>query len=85
MGLAGSALIPLQSFKNAMKLFKKNLFEASILCSRNPARLLGLNKGEIALGKDADLIILSEDLTLLATIVGGEILYASNDFCLPIT
>jgi N-acetylglucosamine-6-phosphate deacetylase len=34
-----------------------------------------LNKGEIAPGRDADLIILNQDLDLCDTIVAGQIIY----------
>lgn len=75
MGLAGSALTPIDSFRNVIRLFHKDIATASRLWSRNPARLMGLNKGEIAPGRDADLIILDQDLELIYTIVAGEIFY----------
>lgn len=75
MGLAGSALTPLDSFRNVVRLFHKDLATASHVWSRNPARLMGLNKGEIAPGRDADLIILDRNLDLRYTIVAGEIFY----------
>ena len=75
MGLAGSALTPIDGFRNAIRLFNKNIGVASQICSGSPARLLGLNKGEIAPGRDADLIILDPDLELRYTIVAGQIAY----------
>jgi N-acetylglucosamine-6-phosphate deacetylase len=75
MILAGSALSPIDSFRNVVRLFGKGLAAASHVWSRNPARLLGLNKGEIAVGTDADLIVLDEALNLRATIAGGEVVY----------
>ncbi|MDP2857059.1 MAG: amidohydrolase family protein [Bacillota bacterium] len=75
MGLAGSALTPIDSFRNAIRLFHKDIATASHVWSRNPARLMGLNKGEIAPGRDADLIVLDQDLDLVYTIVAGEIAY----------
>jgi len=36
---------------------------------------MGLNKGEIVVGRDADLIILDTQLDLLYTIVAGKIAY----------
>ena len=50
---------------------------ASRLCSRNPAVLLGLNKGEIAAGRDADLVILDSNFDVLHTIVAGKVLFSS--------
>jgi N-acetylglucosamine-6-phosphate deacetylase len=75
MGLAGSALTPIDSFRNVIRLFHKDIATASHVWSRNPARLMGLNKGEIAPGRDADLIVLDRNLDLCYTIVAGEIVY----------
>jgi N-acetylglucosamine-6-phosphate deacetylase len=75
MGLAGSALTPIDSLRNVVRLFHKSIGVASRVWSRNPAHLLGLNKGEIAPGRDADLIILDMDLGLCYTIVAGQIIY----------
>ncbi len=75
MGLAGSALTPIDSFRNVVRIFHKSIGVASRVWSRNPARLLGLNKGEIAPGRDADLIILEQDLELCYTIVAGQIIH----------
>jgi N-acetylglucosamine-6-phosphate deacetylase len=75
MILAGSALTPLDGFRNVIRIFDKDLAAASRVWSANPARLLGLNKGEIAVGRDADLIVLDRELELLYTVVGGRILY----------
>jgi len=77
MALAGSALTPLDSLKNAVNLFGQPLAVASVICARTPARLLGLNKGEIAIGKDADLIVVDHDLELRHTIVAGIVIYTA--------
>lgn len=76
MGLAGSALTPIDGFRNMIRMFHKDIAVASRLCSANPARLLGLNKGEIAIGRDADLLVLSPKLDLLYTVVGGKIIFS---------
>ena len=75
MILAGSALTPIDSFRNVVRLFHKDISTASRVWSRNPALLMGLNKGEISPGKEADLIVLDSDLELLCTIAGGEVVY----------
>jgi N-acetylglucosamine-6-phosphate deacetylase len=48
--------------------------EAVALASRNPARLLGLEGrlGAIAVGMDADLAVLDDELHACGTVVGGE-------------
>lgn len=79
MALAGSALTPIDSFRNAVKLFGKDLGAASRVCSRNQAVLLGLNKGEIKEGRDADLLVLDKELNVLYTIVAGQIVYRRDD------
>jgi N-acetylglucosamine-6-phosphate deacetylase len=73
--LSGSCLTQLQGLRNAVHRFGKSIREASVLCSRNASRLLGLNKGCLAPGMDADLILLDSRLELAATILSGEIAY----------
>jgi N-acetylglucosamine-6-phosphate deacetylase len=75
MALAGSALTPIDGFRNVVHLFHKDIATASRVWSSNPARLMGLNKGEIAAGRDADLIVLDQELDLVCTIVAGEVVY----------
>jgi N-acetylglucosamine-6-phosphate deacetylase len=75
MVLAGSALTPIDGFRNVVHLFHKDIATASRVWSSNPARLMGLNKGEIAAGRDADLIVLDQELDLVCTIVAGEVVY----------
>jgi N-acetylglucosamine-6-phosphate deacetylase len=76
--LAGSALTPIDSFRNVIRLFGKDLATASRVWSANQARLLGLNKGELAVGRDADLIVLDRELELLCTIAGGQVVYRKS-------
>jgi N-acetylglucosamine-6-phosphate deacetylase len=74
--LSGSAITQLQSLRNAVQKFGKSIVQASILCSRTPARVLGLShKGYLAAGMDADIIILNGEFDLQTTIVGGEVVY----------
>ena len=47
---------------------------------RNPARLLGLKKGELRPGYDADLILVDDRLNVRATWVGGELVKADPRF-----
>jgi N-acetylglucosamine-6-phosphate deacetylase len=74
--LSGSALTPIQCLRNAVHKFGRSLVEASILCSRTPARVLGLRtKGYLAAGMDADIIIVTKDLDVVNTICCGGVLY----------
>lgn len=79
MILAGSALTPIDSFRNVVRLFHKDLATASRIWSRNPARLMGLNKGEIAPGREADILILDQELNLLYTLAAGEVVYQAGE------
>lgn len=73
--LSGSALTHIAGLQNAVRRFGKSLREASILCSRTPAELLGLkHKGYLAHGMDADIIVLDNSFALEKTIVGGRVL-----------
>jgi len=49
------------------------------VASSNPAEVLSLTKrkGSIAVGKDADLVLLSHDLSVWKTLVGGRVVYES--------
>jgi len=79
--LSGSTLTQLQSFRNAVKLFGKTVPQASRLCSRTPAEVLGLErKGYLAEGMDADIVVLDKDFNVRYTIVGGQIVYKGESF-----
>jgi N-acetylglucosamine-6-phosphate deacetylase len=74
--LSGSALTPIQCLRNAVHKFGRSLVEASILCSRTPARVLGLrDKGHLAAGMDADIVIVTKEFDVAATVCRGEVLY----------
>jgi len=74
--LSGSALTGIQCLHHAVGRFGRSLAEASLLCARTPARVLGLkNKGYLAAGMDADIIAVTKDFAVVATIVRGEVLY----------
>ncbi|MGQ9700084.1 MAG: N-acetylglucosamine-6-phosphate deacetylase [Candidatus Bipolaricaulaceae bacterium] len=80
--LAGSTLTMDRAVKNFMEFTGCSLPEAVRCATLNPARLLGLDrrKGSLAVGKDADLVIFDEDLTVHYTILAGKIVYARMDW-----
>ena len=78
MMLAGSALTPINGFRNVIRMFNRDIATASHVWSRNPARLMELNKGEIVIDKDADLIVLDENLDLRYTIAAGKVVYEAE-------
>ena len=47
--------------------------DAFYLASASPAEYMGLNKGKIAVGYDADFIVVNENNDLLTTVIGGRI------------
>lgn len=75
--LAGSTLTLDRAVRNFWEFTGCSLPEAVRCATLNPARLLGIDdrKGSLAPGKDADLVIFDEDLTVHYTIVGGRIVY----------
>jgi len=77
--LAGASYLIKTGIENMMRFTGCSLAEAIHMASRNPARLLGLDdRGEIAEGKRADLVLLTLDdgnLTIRKTIVAGEEVY----------
>ena len=76
--LAGSTLSLDTGLKNLMKYTGCSLPEALRTVTATPAALLGLGrqKGQIAIGYDADLVLLDPDYTVDKTIVDGKVLYA---------
>ena len=73
---AGSTLTLAQAFKNVQRFCGCGPEKASRLLSANPARLLGLSaKGEIACGKDADIVLVDKESNICQTIVCGHTVY----------
>ncbi|MGE5296048.1 MAG: N-acetylglucosamine-6-phosphate deacetylase [Solirubrobacterales bacterium] len=75
--LIGTAVTMNDLIGRLMRFTQCPLSEAIRTVTENPARALGLEKrkGSIALGYDADLVILEKDLSVNATIVAGKIVY----------
>ncbi|MCX8185388.1 MAG: N-acetylglucosamine-6-phosphate deacetylase [Sulfolobales archaeon] len=79
--LAGSTLTMDKAFRNILSL-GFHLEEAFYMASTSPAESIGVHSkvGSIAPGKLADLVVLREDLSIAATIIGGRLAYAREDF-----
>ncbi|MDQ2867746.1 MAG: N-acetylglucosamine-6-phosphate deacetylase [Verrucomicrobiota bacterium] len=72
--LAGSTATMIQLVRTMVRDVGVPLVEAIAMASRNPVRQIGLtDKGEIAPGKDADLVVLSPELEVRRTIVTGVV------------
>lgn len=72
--ISGSTSFLLDCVKKAIE-FGIPEQDAFRMASQTPAELLGINKGKIEVGYDADFIVLDEDYNLLTTIIEGEVYY----------
>ena len=71
--LAGSVLTLDRAVRNVMSFADWTLQESVILATRNPAQLIAADgKGRLAVGNDADLVLLSADGEVVHTMVGGQ-------------
>lgn len=75
--LAGSTLTMEEAIKNMVQLVGVPLTDAVRMASLNGAKVLGLEheKGILAVGKDADLVIMDDNFNVHATIYEGQIKY----------
>jgi N-acetylglucosamine-6-phosphate deacetylase len=74
--LAGSVLSLDQAVRNVIAWAGSSVSEACRMASEVPARILGLeSKGTLAPGKDADLVLLDEQLHVSATFRDGDVVY----------
>jgi N-acetylglucosamine-6-phosphate deacetylase len=77
--LAGSASSMIDLVRTIVRDRGIPLEEAIAMASRNPARDIGLHgKGEIAVGNDADLVIISPALEIERTFLAGECIYSGE-------
>jgi len=71
--LAGSASRMIDLVRVVVNQVGLPLHEAVAMAATNPARALGLTtKGKLKAGADADFIVMSPELEILRTVVGGE-------------
>jgi len=75
--IAGSILTMERALKNAMAASGLPLGEAWPMTSLNAARNIGVSaqKGSIEVGKDADLVVLGDDLDVQMTIANGVVVF----------
>lgn len=78
--LAGSVLTMDAAFRNVIAFTGCTVQEAVKMTSSNQAREFGLtNKGAIAPGFDADLVIWDDAMTVVTTIHQGQVSYSKED------
>ncbi|MDR3490929.1 MAG: N-acetylglucosamine-6-phosphate deacetylase [Gammaproteobacteria bacterium] len=75
--LAGSVLSMTTAIKNMMKFTGCELIDTIKMTSENPARALNVfsQKGSIVINKDADIVVLDDDLNVVMTVVQGKVVY----------
>jgi N-acetylglucosamine-6-phosphate deacetylase len=75
--LAGSALTMDQAVRNVREFTGRPLAECIKMATLTPARSIGVasRKGSLEPGKDADIVILDQDLNVVTTMVGGKIVH----------
>ncbi|GAB2572920.1 N-acetylglucosamine-6-phosphate deacetylase [Spirosoma areae] len=77
---AGSVATTNQLVRNMVQLADVSLLDAVRMASTTPARIMGVEarKGLLAPGKDADLVIFNETITVDTTIVNGKVVYSKR-------
>jgi N-acetylglucosamine-6-phosphate deacetylase len=75
--LIGSVAAMNVCVRNMVNLVGCSLAEAVQMASLNPARVIGVDdrKGSLEPGKDADLIVIDEDVNVYMTLVRGQEVY----------
>ena len=75
--LAGSVLRMISAVQNMIAFTDCSMMDVVRFSAENPAKMLGVfdKKGSILPGKDADLVVLDENLNVVMTIVAGRVVY----------
>lgn len=79
--LAGSVLTMERALKNVCAATGRPLKEMWVTSSLNAARAIGVSsqKGNLEIGKDADLVLLDESFNVNMTIIQGEVIFSKNE------
>lgn len=78
--LAGSVLTLDQALRSIIDLTNCSLSQALTMATRTPALEAGLhNKGQLALGCDADITIFDQSLHVAQTIIAGNVVFEAAD------
>ena len=77
---AGSTLTLAQALKNIVKFTDHPVEDVIPLMTVNPARAMRMDdrKGSIEVGRDADMVLLDDELNVAATIGLGRLLYQAE-------
>lgn len=79
--LAGSVLTMDQALRNMLQFSGCSLLDVSKMVAQNPARQLGIaaHKGSIAVGKDADIVVLDENYRVMLTLCCGKVNFVADN------
>jgi N-acetylglucosamine-6-phosphate deacetylase len=79
--LAGSVSPFDRDVRNAVRWLGVDLEDLALIAAGNAARAMGIDgrTGSIEAGKDADLVLLDDGLDVLATVVGGRVVYRREE------
>lgn len=78
--LAGSVLKMNEAMKNMCKHTSMSLQEVVGAVTKIPAQKLGVKKGILQKGYDADIVIFDKNFSIISTIISGEVKYKCLDF-----
>ncbi len=75
--LAGSTLKMSTAIQNMMRFTQCDFRDVLQMVAENPAKVLGIfdRKGSIAIGKDADLVVLDPQFNVVLTVCAGKVVY----------
>ena len=75
--LAGSTLKMPEAIRKMMNFTGCDFYDAVRMAAESPAKVLDIfsKKGSIAVGKDADLVVLDNNYDVVMTMVGGRVVY----------
>jgi len=73
--LAGSVLRMNEALLNMTRHTSMRIVDVVNAVTKSPAQKLGINKGELRVGYDADIVIFDEEFNILSSIVGGDLKY----------
>jgi N-acetylglucosamine-6-phosphate deacetylase len=78
---AGSVATADRLVRNMVSLAGVSIIDAVRMMTSTPARIAGIadKKGSLAKGKDADIVIFDENITIRSTLIKGKLVYSAAD------
>jgi N-acetylglucosamine-6-phosphate deacetylase len=76
--LAGSAMVLNQMLRVVVDKVGLSFSDAVGMASDVPAQVLGLRKGRLTEGYDADVVVLDDEYEPYLTVIGGQVVYEAG-------